>query len=336
MMLKKLKLVAAAVLLVGAIGQTAPGQDSQSLRREARAPDSDGDGLSDYQEIHKYRTDPNKFSTAGDGVSDGDWQRRREFTYSIRTVIKVMPPVNFACLDDDYQDARVLARGDQLRRAGGHPLPAQHQCPGRPRQSELAARRRGHGRISCGPASRPTGTTRCGATCSPRSRPTGSTRTGSTTRSWFSAPLAWLLANSKFRNMFCTHYIHFPGRARGDLSRPRGQVRSRRRETPAGRVQEQLEHELFGRSMFASRTHGSCTSTAIYLTTVLRALGIPTRMVLALPLVDANDAAQLAMVRDGPPPPPGAPDGAHRASRAPEATPTTRSTRSSWAAAGCG
>src|SRR5262249_59770793 len=73
--------------------------------------DTDGDGLSDYQEVHKYRTDPAKSSTAGDGVSDGDWQRRREFTYTIRTVVKVMPPVNVACLNDDYQDARVLARG---------------------------------------------------------------------------------------------------------------------------------------------------------------------------------------------------------------------------------
>jgi len=59
-----------------------------------RDRDSDGDGLSNFQEIHKYRTDPSKFSTAGDGVSDGDWQRRREFTYTIRSIVKVMPPLN--------------------------------------------------------------------------------------------------------------------------------------------------------------------------------------------------------------------------------------------------
>src|SRR5262249_20847656 len=73
--------------------------------------DTDGDGLSDFQEVHKYRTDPTKFSTAGDGVSDGDWWRRREFTYTIRTVVKVMPPVNVDCMSDDYQDARVLGKG---------------------------------------------------------------------------------------------------------------------------------------------------------------------------------------------------------------------------------
>ena len=64
-------------------------------------------------------------------------------------------------------------------------------------------------------------------------------------------------------------------------------------------MQEQLDHELFGRSMFAHRTHGSCTSSAVFLTTALRALGIPTRMVLGIPLVDGNDQAQLAMVQKG-------------------------------------
>src|SRR5258706_336546 len=74
--------------------------------------DTDGDGLSDFQETHKYLTDPNKFSTAGDGVSDGDWDRRKEFTYTVRSVIKVMEPVNLDCLNDDYQDAHVLGRHD--------------------------------------------------------------------------------------------------------------------------------------------------------------------------------------------------------------------------------
>ena len=75
---------------------------------DAADPDSDGDGLSDFQEVHKYRTDPHKKSTAGKGISDGDWDERRQFTYSIRSVIRVMPPYNLAALNDDYQDVRVL------------------------------------------------------------------------------------------------------------------------------------------------------------------------------------------------------------------------------------
>jgi len=48
--------------------------------------------------------------------------------------------------------------------------------------------------------------------------------------------------------------------------------------------------------MFESRIHGSCTSSAIYLSTGLRAAGIPTRTVLCTPLVDANDEREVAWI----------------------------------------
>ncbi len=108
---------------------------------------------------------------------------------------------------------------------------------------------------------------------------------------------AWLMANTKYVNMFCTHYMHYPeGRA---AIYPGLEARFElEKGDRAWTVQEQLDRELFGRSMFANRTHGSCTSSAVFLTTALRALGIPTRMVLGIPMVDGNDPAQLAMVRD--------------------------------------
>ena len=55
--------------------------------------DRDKDGLSDWVEIHKYRTDPKKADSDGDGVPDGDWLERREYQYTIRTVLQVMRPV---------------------------------------------------------------------------------------------------------------------------------------------------------------------------------------------------------------------------------------------------
>src|SRR5438105_10446340 len=90
-----------ALLLLGLPARTAPPAPVADA-------DSDGDGLSDFQEVHKYRTDPHKKSTAGKGISDGDWDERRQFTYSIRSVIRVMPPYNLAALNDDFQDVRVL------------------------------------------------------------------------------------------------------------------------------------------------------------------------------------------------------------------------------------
>lgn len=51
--------------------------------------------------------------------------------------------------------------------------------------------------------------------------------------------------------------------------------------------------------MFRLRTRGSCSSSAIYLSGCLRALGVPTRTILTIPLVDANDERELQMVERG-------------------------------------
>jgi hypothetical protein len=71
--------------------------------------DTDGDGLPDFQEVHKYRADANKKNTARNGVSNADWQQRRVFTYNIRAVVRVMRPYNVKAMSNDYQDIRVLA-----------------------------------------------------------------------------------------------------------------------------------------------------------------------------------------------------------------------------------
>src|SRR5262245_36236731 len=72
-------------------------------------PHSDRDGRPAVHQLHKHLTDPKKRDTASDGVADGDWDRRREFNYSVRAVLRVMRPVNLKMLNDDYQDARVRA-----------------------------------------------------------------------------------------------------------------------------------------------------------------------------------------------------------------------------------
>jgi len=83
-------------------------QDSLDLQSYAgpAAIDTDGDGLSDFQEGHKYLTDPTKPD------SDGDWNERREYTYSVRTILQYMPPFDEDALNDDFQDARVLQKQD--------------------------------------------------------------------------------------------------------------------------------------------------------------------------------------------------------------------------------
>lgn len=59
-----------------------------------------------------------------------------------------------------------------------------------------------------------------------------------------------------------------------------------------------FDQEVLGRSMFYNKVHGSCTSSSVYLTTILRALGIPRRIVLCTPPFDPNDNAQYQMFQD--------------------------------------
>ncbi len=99
-------------------------------------------------------------------------------------------------------------------------------------------------------------------------------------------------------NMFCTFYVGFPDGKPAVLPGLE-EAFEREKGDPKWTVQQEFEHELLGKEMFANKTHGSCTSTAIYETTVLRALGIPTRMILCIPLADGSDPAQVEMVDKG-------------------------------------
>ncbi|MHC4973900.1 MAG: transglutaminase domain-containing protein [Planctomycetota bacterium] len=69
---------------------------------------------------------------------------------------------------------------------------------------------------------------------------------------------------------------------------------------PAGlTLKQEWDRELFAKGMFENATRGSCTSSAIYLGGCLRALGVPTRIVLCVPVVDGSDPAELELVRKG-------------------------------------
>lgn len=262
----------------------------------AQGPDSDGDGLSDFQEIHKYGTDPKQLSTAGDGVSDGDWQRRREFTYTVRSIIKVMKPVNLDCLNDDYQDAKVLALHDDYVELEviHYPLNTLADAiTGNPdwRKDNQAFKEY----LAPGVTTNWDEAMRTELLAALRADGIDPDRLDD--KELVTRATRWLLNNSKFTNMFCTHYVDFPGGKPAVYPGLEARFQSDKGD-PSWTTEQQFERELFGKSMFANRSHGTCTSTAVFLTTALRALGIPTRMVLALPLVDATDPAQVQMVQE--------------------------------------
>lgn len=68
---------------------------------------------------------------------------------------------------------------------------------------------------------------------------------------------------------------------------------------PSGMSDQALfDREILGKGMYLNKTHADCTSSASYLTTVLRAIGIPTRIIVTVPAADGNDPAQVKMLGD--------------------------------------
>ena len=263
----------------------------------AQDPDRDGDGLSDFQETHKYFTDPAKADSDSDGSPDGDWNERREFTYTIRSVLRVMPPVNAAEINDDYQDARVrekTARHYELE-VIHYPLNTVHEAiRENPRWQEDAQRLRAY--------VAPGVTTNWDEPMRRELRrdlaADGIDLDALSDKQIVERVSAWILRRTKAYGMFNGFHVHYPA-GRPEVVPGRERSVEEDKGDPSWTLQEQLEHELLGREMYRHRSRGTCTSTAVLMTTVLRAAGIPTRMILCTPMVDASGGDNLELVRQG-------------------------------------
>ena len=264
----------------------------------AQAPvdvDSDHDGLSDFDEIHKYFTDPHDPDTDGDGIPDGDWNERREFAYSVRAILHVLPPVNLAELNDDYQDARVLEVRDDC-------VEIEVVCyPFNTNASAIGED--GEWRAHVAPLKR---WIEPGLTSNWDDALQGSLSEELaqahvdvehlSDRVLVEQASKWLIKRSRGEDSFTTFCVEFAG---GKPRIAKGMEDTVARElAKTGRtIEEQWNRELFGKGMFETRVHGTCTSSAIYLSTCLRALGLPTRSIVCIPVIDASDAREIELVK---------------------------------------
>ncbi len=255
--------------------------------------DSDGDGLSDFQETHKYFTNPKAKDSDGDGTPDGDWDERREYAYTIRTITRVMLPVS-RNLNDDYQDARELERTDTWVKLEvvHYPLNTVAKAIKGDAQWRETSKRFKEETSS-------TLTSNFDETLSKKLvdllAEDGIDVAALDDKTLVEKATPWLLKRVDTRSeAFTGYFTHFadgkPAICPGCMSGMQGYNRGKR--SP----EEQWARDLFAQSMFENGTSGSCTSTAIYLTGMLRAIGIPTRIVYCIPVIDASDKDELAML----------------------------------------
>jgi len=283
-----------SVLILASLAATAStGQPPASVPAEA---DGDGDGLSDFDEIHKYLTDPRKADTDGDGVPDGDWNERRDSTYSIRFLVACLPPAE--AVTDAFQDARVISRddGEVVLEIVAYPL----ATGDRDIPDERGWRARDASLVEW---------TKPNLTCDfdeamkadlvAALKKDGIDPDALGDRALVERASAWAMRHAKYQDEgFTTAYTTVKD---GKLAVVPGleQVFRDHQVHKSMSVEEQFDAETRGRAMYRAGIHGSCTSSAIYLATVLRALGVPTRTTVAVPPADANSEEQLALLREG-------------------------------------
>ncbi len=237
----------------------------------ARA-DTDGDGLSDYDEHCKYRTDPTKKDTDGDGIPDGDWQERREYVYTIRAICEIRPPNDAALMTDLYQDVRPAGRKARLPdgtvveillfpfsmpHVFAQPYP-RAQIPDSLRkyvepdfsmnfseemQKEIKEK------IVAG---------------------------AKTDVEAIQKILAWMAHETRLANDL-PEFAYF--------NVVDNKIVWRQSLGSPEKDQRFLQTNFFGDAMFKSRRHGTCTSTATLRATMLRAAGLSTRLIQNLPLI---------------------------------------------------
>ncbi len=267
-----------------------------ALPAQTKDPDRDKDGLSDFQEVHKYRTDPARADSDGDGIQDGDWRERREFQITIRSVVQVMRPVTPDHLCDDYQDARVLDEtADHVELEVIH-YPyntVASAIEGNRNWRRDAARMKEW--TAPGPTADWTPELRKQLVAALREDGIDVESAGLDDKKLVEQAARWLCQHAKHHDAFTTFVTAFDAQGRPFV--PKDLVPAL--ETEPGAMAKLWERDLSARGMFTHGTRGSCTSSAIYLNGCLRALGIPTRIVLCIPVVDANDEQELRMLERG-------------------------------------
>lgn len=258
-------------------------------------PDADRDGLSDFQELHKYFTDPNSADSDGDGIPDGEWDERREYAYTVRALVHVAPPVTPDVLSDDYQDARILERGDGYVELEVvlYPLntvaDALTEDPDwrRTAASEEMSRWVRPGLTANWDA-------KMQAAIIDLLTAGGVDARQLDDRSLVEKASKILLGHAKYQDgftTFCSWFVDGKVQVYPGMAKPEDSTPERIRE-----FEEGWQRELFAKGMFENAQRGSCTSSAIYVNGCMRALGIPTRIVLTIPVIDSSDEREREFV----------------------------------------
>jgi len=238
--------------------------------------DTDGDGLKDYEEYCKYRTDPTAADSDADGISDADWDERREYTYSIRAVLAIKPPWNLQAMNDLFQDARLIkAEGANYQKVEVIlypyaspvllPNPYPYQTPSESLKKYVE------------PAYDLNYSTEM-------QRDIKKILSNETHTLDVIARLQHEIGRMKVTLPLYNPFI-YTYRDQGELRVDHSFFQSLDRTVSKAEIQEALAANYFSDAMFKRKQHGACVSRSRLFAAMLRAAGIPARVTMGVPLI---------------------------------------------------
>lgn len=212
----------------------------------------------------------------------------KEDTYTITSVIEILRPVNPADMNDDFQDARVLAKDKDscTVEVTYYPLyqPAVGENPNWRKDDAGMVKY-----LRPGPTAN--WDERMKRDLEAELRQAGIEPDRLTDKQLVEQVSQWAKKRSQWGQAFGIWAVYYPS-GKPTVFPPLRQAFDAKKPDKSWTDQQMFDQELLGRSMFYNKVHGSCTSYSVYLATILRALGIPTRIVFCIPPFDPNDAAQ--------------------------------------------
>jgi hypothetical protein len=218
----------------------------------------------------------------------------KEDSYTITSVIQILKPVNPDDMNDDFQDARVLAQDKDSCTVEVTYYPFNRPAIGentnwlkddagmteylKPTASENWDDAMRHDLIAI-------------------LHEAGIDPDRLTDKQLVEQVSAWAMKRAHSASAFSIWAVYYPD-GKPAVYPPLRDAFNGQKPDQAWTDQQMFDQEALGRAMFYNKVHGSCTSSSIYLATILRALGIPTRIVFCIPPFDPNDDAQARMFYD--------------------------------------
>jgi len=246
------------------------------LRTLSTTSDTDADGLTDYEEYCKYRTDPTLADSDGDGTPDADWAERREYTYSIKAVLELKQPWDLEAMNDLFQDARLIGStqsGYQKVEVIVYPdaspvllpMPYPYQLSSEAlREYTVPAADLNYSRKM--------------------QREIWKILSSATHTLDVLAKLQHEIGQMKLTVPLYAPFV-YTYKQKGKLVVDQTFFQSINREVTEEEVQKALAVNYFGDSMFKRKRYGACVSRARLLASMLRAAGIPARVSMSIPML---------------------------------------------------